>query len=1012
MKRVQKVLFCFCFLVCISSIFSIEGSLGQDTRFRQEFIQNEQIDTKDEINNKPILSSSKTNYEIIQEIFSAKLSDYSSLGYFPQVYEPSLQATFYALYIYKVIEQLDQISFNDTIEFIMSYYNNTTNIFYDKYAYRFLDTDFSRTYYSLSTLLEVNCYAILSLGILDRLDLIDKQKSIDFIWSCYNPLSSGFIGQPYDVDLEDSFKISTMDNTYFAVMTLDLLMDDWSSYTVKKTEVIQYINDLQDSVSIDWKYGGFYNDNNNTFDSLTPTKDPSLLSSYYCIKTLEIFELGDTINKISFHQFLDELYIINENYFKMSKLDHNYTNIVATAIGLDLSLTTGYSNIDQNAVTNFILNHRNHLNIWDSSTTVAMYELIDTFQIIRSLNSTGAISTFSSSEKTQVANAVKNFYQFKGFSLTSKEYTSLKLNNTIVSSFQLFDRISDLDIQNLYLVIKECFRQYDYPEYWYGFIDYINADPLKPGFRSHPIEYYNIGHRNYITEIDMVMTFKSLFFALDSMNKLFKLDDFNGEFGLEILINDIIQSQFLSDSYPEYYGAFLPMRGNSFFSYESQIKKIFFKYSYYAIKSLEVLVNHLNLGNIVNLSFNKGALYGYIERNIIETSSTLYFDPKYTSNVDIILENTYYMIYILKTLDLYDLNSQKIEEFVLQNINYDNIDNIYYSYKISEILNLEIDFNFELTGDLVNLLYSEDLKEFYISSDCEMINQEIFLWICEMAKNSELKFICEYDELINLGSVNTISTSFRNLILSNFGPYTSVKFESSQFGVLILERQFDNTYQVNLMIPEDPNYYPYVEGDIKVYEGSRVIGQTSVFFQTEFEQIVNYTILKNKEWIKFEINISRKFNSGFQPVYNSTVSIDIIKDDQDLVTLNFSRKDYISYSKFTLTYGYNGLGKYFFNIIIIDDYFPNGQNILSYLQTISEPDPFELKVKGPILAGLSVAISATSMVAIVKGGRWVKGERKKEKQRDTSEKIENEKQKKDSNEEISDLKESAFKDWN
>ena len=1009
MKRVQKVLFCFCFLVCISSLFSIEGSLGQDTRFLQEFIQNEQIDTKDEINNKPILSSSKTNYEIIQEIFSDKLSDYSSLGYFPQVYEPSLQATFYALYIYEVIEQLDQISVNDTIEFIMSCYNNTTNIFYDKYGYRYLDTDFSRTYYSLSTLLEVNCYAILSLDILNRLDLIDKQKSIDFIWSCYNPISSGFIGQPYSMDLHESFKISTMDNTYFAVMSLDLLMDDWSSYTVRKNELIQYINNLQDSVSIDWRYGGFYNDNNNTFDSLAPTKEPSLLSSYYCIKTLEVFEMGATINEISFHQFLDELYITNENYFEMSKLDHNYTNIVATAIGLDLSITTGYSSINQNAVTNFILNHRNHLNIWDSSTTVTMYELIDTFQIIRSLNSTGTISTFTSSEKTQIANATKNFYQFKGFSLTSKEYTSLKLINTIVSSFQLFDRISDLDIQNLYLLIRECFRQYNYPDNWYGFIDYINADPLKSGFRSYPIEYYNIGHRNYITEVDMVMTFKSLFFALDSMTKLFKLDDFKAEFGLEILINDIIQSQFLSDSYPEFYGAFLPMRGYSFFSYESQIKKIFFKYSYYAIKSLEVLVNHLNLGSIVNLSFNKGALYGYIERNIVETSSTLYFDPRYTSNVDIILQNTYYMIYILKALGLYDLNSQKIEEFVLQNINYNNINNIYYSYKISENLDLEIDFNLQLTGDLVKSLYSEDLKEFYISSDREIINQEIFLWICEMAKNSELEFICEYDESINLGSVNTISTSFRNLILSNFGPYTSVKFASSQFGVLILERQFDNTYQVNLMIPEDPSYYPYVEGDIKVYEGSKLIGQTLIFFKTRFEQSVNYTILKDKVRIKFEINISRKFNLEFQPVYNSTVSTDIFKDDIYLTTLNFSRKDYVSHSKFTLTYGYNELGKYFFNIVIVDDYYPNGQNILSYLQTISEPDHFELKVKGPILAGFSLAISASIMVATVKGGRWIKGKDKKEKQIDQGEKVKNEVQ--ISDEDINDLKDSAFKDW-
>ena len=68
-------------------------------------------------------------------------------------------------------------------------------------------------------------------------------------------------------------------------------------------------------------------------------------------------------------------------------------------------------------------------------------------------------------------------------------------------------------------------------------------------------------------------------------------------------------------------------------------------------------------------------------------------------------------------------------------------------------------------------------------------------------------------------------------------------------------------------------------------------------------------------------------------------------------------------------------------------------------------------MSGTILAGLGVVISATSIVAIVKGGRWIKGERKKEEQRETSEKIENEKQKKGTNEDFNDLKDSAFIDW-
>jgi hypothetical protein len=48
-------------------------------------------------------TSSIDNYETIESIFAQKLTDYSQLGYFPQYYEPSLQATYYALYILEAL---------------------------------------------------------------------------------------------------------------------------------------------------------------------------------------------------------------------------------------------------------------------------------------------------------------------------------------------------------------------------------------------------------------------------------------------------------------------------------------------------------------------------------------------------------------------------------------------------------------------------------------------------------------------------------------------------------------------------------------------------------------------------------------------------------------------------------------------------------------------------------------------------------------------------------------------
>ncbi len=201
----------------------------------------------------PRSSASKDNYDIINEILDAKLTEYSSDGYFNQSYESSLQATYYALYILEAIGKLDSVDQDALADYIMSYYDPNTNIFMDKYAYRYLDTDFNKEYFPLTSVLEINSYAILSLAILNKLHLIDIQGSIYFIWSCYNPSTSGFIGRPYGSSPPGVFQTSSMDNTYYAIITLDLLLD-WNSYSIEKDSLAIYINSLQ-TVS-----GGFLND--------------------------------------------------------------------------------------------------------------------------------------------------------------------------------------------------------------------------------------------------------------------------------------------------------------------------------------------------------------------------------------------------------------------------------------------------------------------------------------------------------------------------------------------------------------------------------------------------------------------------------------------------------------------------------------------------------------------------------------------------------------------------------
>jgi len=1024
LKKHYKFLAYLTVFISINLLIIDQALLNDRLTYNLNLHEHMQKDITNKLTENLIISSTKSNYEIITDTFTHKLSQYSSLGYFPQIYESSLQATYYALYILETLDALDQINETAITSYIISHYDNISQIFMDEYAYRYIDTDFSQCYYPYTSVLEVNCYAILSLNLLGQLDLINGEESVDFIWRCFNPEGSenGFIGQPYVSSLLNEFKIATMDNTYYALRTLALLMDDWSGYNNEITKIIQYINGLQ---SLN---GGFNNDNNISFDSLTsPMFEPNLLSSYYCIKSLDILNLVNSIRIIDFYQYLEGLYDDSIHSFQMCNFGiPDFCNIIATALGLELSNITGFTSININEAMNFLLTNRNYLGNWDSSTVFQNHELIDTFQIIQCLKESGLISQLTELEKNQIANAIGYYTQKNGFSLISNDYMSIDLIYSIVNSFDLFNRIPDLEILEIYNLIEDCFQYFGIIE-CYGFSASTNFENFI-GFRSYPIEFYNLGYHRYTQEIDGLYNHKFNYRALDSLQNIFKLDDLDSNYDLTILINNILDSQFLNSEF-ENYGAFLPFITYSLKTPEAQNKSIFLESSYYAIKTLELLVDFLDLGNIANLTFNKGALYGYIRRNLRETDSITYFKPQYASNLEEILKNTYYSIYILKALNLFDLDKEKLKDYVQLNIDYSNIKNVYYSYKISEILDFEIDFNATLTSSLVKQLYIDDNGEFYASLDKVEINQDIFYWICDMARNSELYIECDYIKSISLGSINTITASFSNIIFSEYGQLTSVTFESNKFGTLHLEEQFDNSYQINFLVPEDPKYLPSVEGRLFIYDHLEIIGQVPIFFQTTFAQIIDYNITENDKKITFNVNVSRKINSEFHSISNSTVYVHVFKDDSYRETLNFTKIDFTTYSKFICTYEFEDAGSYYFNVTLVDIFFPKGLILFEHeLQIESripidptpppDPTPLPNPIPNPInlpfdVNGMVLAISASIITAIVvafvvRGGRKIKHRIQVGENRDIKEKVVNTDQSKVKKNRKQDL----FEDWN
>ena len=293
--KMKKKIFLLIIVILLLSNISISNNQHNNSNYNS-------------YDSRAIKSSINDNNEIIEAIFNRKIDDYGELGYFPQFYEPSLHATYHALYTLDVLDRLELIDTEKFKSYILSQIQENSGLFIDLYTLRYLDMETSLVYYSLTSLLESQCYAILSLEILNSLELIDSQFFIGFIWSCFNPQGdyNGFIGRPWSSELEEDFKIATMDNTYYAVQTLDVLGVDWADYGEKVTKLIQFINSLQ---SISSNFGGFFNDFDMHFESLDMLfQDINPLSSVDCIKTLEKFQYLDSIRVSDFHQYLSSIY--------------------------------------------------------------------------------------------------------------------------------------------------------------------------------------------------------------------------------------------------------------------------------------------------------------------------------------------------------------------------------------------------------------------------------------------------------------------------------------------------------------------------------------------------------------------------------------------------------------------------------------------------------------------------------------------------------------------------------
>ncbi len=885
--------------------------------------------------------SDTSNLEILQSVFDAKNADYATYGYNPQIYSDSLQATYYALYTLDAIGKLGDIDQQAVTDYILSFYNSTSHIFSDENAQRYFASKIPGRYYPLSTLLQVNCYAVLSLDILNSINSINIADMITFIWDCYNPILHGFIGQPYDISLEEGFKIPTADNTYYGVITLDTLGIDWNVHSQERNDITSYIDGLQCLGSST----GFYNDNEPMFDSLMEP-EPNQFASYFCLKTLETFGSSyvDVIDKAKFHEHLTELYHPQEGYFDLSdNAGVNYSNVVATAMSLELADVTEFVGFDRGDVLTFIFENRKHRGGWGASSSITFHELLDTFQILRSVSNTGDIAVLSLSDRDEISSYISLFAQVHRYSLLSEDYASVDLIYSIVSSFDHFDKIGELDIKDVYDLL--CGTIVDYGTK-YNIFSCTGLDLTSTKFRSKPFDYFTTGYHDYVEDINSLVSHETTFKILDSLDKIFKLNDFASIFDLNRIIRDVIDSQFLDPSYSDNFGALLVH--NIMSSSEWKNDMVYLKYSYYGIRTMEIISQYLGLGNITgqyfaDLGFDKTALGTYITRNLVETPSMLFFDAKYSDSVELSLENLYYTICILKAIDQFSLDINKISNFVVNHLNYSNAENLYYSYKISEYLDLNIEFDVEQTHLLVQNIYSDTYNEFYTTVEREELDHDVFLWLCEIAKTDDVRLSASYYDTVGLGGNNLFTVELVNLILSDFGQYTTVKIESAQLGTIVLDQLGNYTYQKEIYVPIDTANYPIVEGELCVYDGAIKKGSVHFSFATEFESQFTYSIAKTESRIEVNIYAYHKFISGDEPIFGGSMYANVSRDGNQVDVIDLLTTHNLDSSTFSFDYSPIYFGNYSFDFYLNDPYISDPHLIcgatFKYEDPNTNPDP-------------------------------------------------------------------------
>ncbi len=868
------------------------------------------------ITNRYLSSSvSGLNQSSIDELLDEKLNDYNQYGHFQEYYTPSIRDTYFALYVLETIGKLDQIDNSSILDYIIDHYNVAINEFQDDYSLRFYDLRDSEAYYQNSPLLTY-CYAVLSLLILDELDFLVQSDIVDYIWSCFDSEIGGFFGYP-SADRSPQ-NVSTAENIFFAVKVLNEIGINWNNYDTQKYQIISFLDSLQiQSPFNTYTHGEFNNDLEDLVDTVV-RYDPNLRSAFFAITTLDSFDIIDSINNANFLQYIGGLYdsvsgCFFYNYY--NRINRVY-NIIGTSYGIELADLVGYTYDDMLSL-NCLLNARMSSGGWGNSEFVGNYELIDTYEVIRYFKRNNKISYLDDEVKEEIFQFILRFQPISGFSSLSKDHTSLEVIWNTVSAFDLSYRISDLNLQELYDIVASAHKNYTFGDLgegtWYG---PATTNLSSVNYRTAPLEYKNTQDHDYSSEIGFLHSTEHIFYALSVLRDLFKLDDFSSDNNLTELLEHLVDCQFLEASY-ERYGGFLPDYQFTIYPPEYYEDYIYLRYTYFAIRSIEILDTLLFDGDISNNGIDTSAIDSFISDRLIETFDSLYYIPYYSDEIEDIIENTYFMVYVLKALDIYNLETTKIMNYINDNIDYTNFKNIYYLFSLSRLLNYSLNLNTDSFRSLLHNLYIEDEREFFDSYDSEIPNTNMVFWICDIALNDEIRFDYVIDNIATLGYKFHIEARLCNLIMDDFGSTATVKFESDVLETITLERD-GGFYWKDVYLDLSPEFLPKITGYLNMYDGIERIISRPVTIDTYTEIISSSDYINSTEELEANFQYTIQTESGYTLLEGSSMYLNVYLNNSMKERLSSSCYSEGYYTCHYITYNnFTDWGEYRFDFYII-----------------------------------------------------------------------------------------------